>query len=140
MAEINIKSPALHSRDLETYRMVAKITVNGPCCCCVSTIDLPGVTIATTGTTTDFTLNGFEAATDVALDSGKTAGLVWLLKGTLSGLSSAEQVAGPITGVISGTAGSRIVTYTITSAAFGTADTITDAVVDFILPIKPRDF
>lgn len=141
MSDIHVKSPALKDRELGTYRVVAKVTVNGPSCCCASTIDIPGLTIATIcGNTDAFSLSGFEDASGLALDSSRAAGLNWVLTGTLSGITSAEQVAGPLTGAISGTAGSRIVTYTITSAAFETADTITDAEIEFILPVKGADF
>lgn len=140
MSKTLVKSPLLENRELQTYHFDAKVTINGACC---SVIDIPGLSVATASNTT-FTLSGFECLSDVALDSGRRAGLVIKATGTVAGASDTE--IGSLTvvsGVISGTAGSRIVTYTIDSAAdavtFAT-DTLTNAVFGFSLPIKEKDF
>lgn len=150
MAEINVKSPHLKDRDVSTYEFVAEITLNGACC---STIDIPGLTLA--GTTTGFTLSGFECISDLALDSNRKAGVSIITDGTVSALPANSDYAacnpfypGDITiktGTISGTAGSRIVTWDVDLGDAGvaldlTADTITGALVKFHLPIKAKDF
>ena len=143
MSEQLLKHPALNDRRLDTVEFDALVTVGDICCCTTNTIDIPGLTIAA-ATATTVTLSGFECLADVALDSGRRAGLTIKATGTVGGASDAE--VGSLTvvsGIISGTAGSRIITYTFDSAAdaftFAT-DTLTNAVFGFSLPVKNKDF
>lgn len=147
MAEINVKSPQMKDRDVSTYRLVAEVNV-GSCiaCCAAESIDISGLTIANTGAAT-FTLSGFEAESDFALDSSRQAGMQIHAKGTAVGLSAAEAAGLSVTSaVVSGTAGSRIVTVTLATAAsagavaLSTTDSLENAVFEFILPIKAKDF
>jgi hypothetical protein len=149
-ADKGINDSALNDREAGTYRLNAKITLNGACC---STIDVPGITLA--GTTTGFTISGFEALADVALDTSRDGGVIWINHGTVSALqANGDYVCcnafypadfTTLSGTISGTAGSRIVTIDLNlgdaaAAVDLTADTITNATVDFVFPIKKKDF
>lgn len=145
MAEIKIKSPALIDREIGTYRFTAKVTWNGPfcaCCGCCSTIDIPGLSIASVcGAVDKFSLSGFEDVAGVALDTSREAGLSILNTGSLTGVSEAEiGAAVPIDGAISGCAGSRVVTYQLSGAFTSATDALTDAILEFVLPIKNADF
>lgn len=150
MAEISVKSASLQDRVISTYRFIAKVTLNGACC---STIDIGGITLA--GTTTGFTFSGFECASGLALDSGRDGLVNFIHHGTVSALPANGDYAACnpfypgdltiLTGTISGTAGSRVATFDVNlgDAAVSvdlTADTITNAYVEFILPVKLRDF
>lgn len=143
MAEINVKSPQLKDRDVATYKFDALVTVGDICGCLTNTIDVSGLTIAATAATT-FTLSGFEAESDLSLDSGRRAGLMIKATGTVAGATDTE--IGSLTvvsGLITGTAGSRIITYTIDSAANAVtfaSDKLTNAVFEFSLPLKAKDF
>ena len=143
MAEVNVKSPQLKDREISTYVFEALVTVGDTCCCLVNTIDIGGLTIATTAATT-FTLAGFEAESDFALDSSRRAGVVIKAMGTIAGMSDTEGGSLVInSALISGTAGSRVVTVTIDSAANAVTlatDKLTNAVLEFSLPIKAKDF
>lgn len=142
MAEINIKSPALKDREIGTYKFSAKVTWNGPSCCCSSTIDIPGLTIASVACNVDkFTISGFESIADVALDTSREAGLAILNTGALTGVSEAE-IATAITvdGAISGCAGSRVITYQVGGAFTSATDALTGAILEFTLPIKQKDW
>ena len=143
MAEINVKSPALKDRDVSTYKFVAQITV-GDGCCTVESIDVAGLTIANTGATT-FTLAGFEAESGMSLDSSRRAGITFLSPGTAVGLTATEVGAlNATSALISGTAGSRVVTVTLAAGAgavvLSSTDSLANAVVEFSLPIKSKDF
>ncbi len=137
MAEINVKSPQLKDRDVSTYRFAAKVTIDGACC---STIDVPGLTIV--GTATGFTMSGFEAESDLSLDSGRTGGIVIAARGVLATAEEGDLHIGDV--VVSGTAGSRIITVGVDIAGGVavnmTTDSLTGATFDFILPIKQKDF
>jgi hypothetical protein len=138
MAEINVKSPQLKDRDVSTYRVVAKVSFGtGAGCVCASAIDIAGLTITACGT--GVILAGFEAASDISLDSTRAGGLNVLKTGTLVAGTAAELHNGPATAVISGTAGSRVVTYVFTNMD-STSDSVVDGEIEFILPIKQKDF
>jgi hypothetical protein len=138
MAEIIVKSPALRDRELSTYRFVAEVSFGtGAGCTCLSAIDIPGLTITSCGATV--ILSGFEAESDHSLDSARNAGLNVIESGTLVNVTAAILHNGPVSGVISGAAGSRIVTYTLTSFASST-DSVANGEIEFILPIKNKDF
>lgn len=137
MAEINVKSPQLKDRDVSTYEFVAKVTLDGACC---STIDLGGLTVA--GTATGFTLSGFEAESDLALDTSRDAAIQFLSLGVVA---SAEESAVWIKdAVISGTAGSRVITVDVNIASAAaldlTSDSITGAQIKVFVPVKQKDF
>lgn len=136
MAEISVKSPHLKQRDLDMFKLVAQVTLDGAS----SVIDVSGLSVA--GTATGFTLSGFEAEAGVALDSNKKAGVAFLSFGTVA--TAEEGAIVVIDASISGTAGSRVVTFDVNVAAAAalnlTSDSITDAVVEFVLPIKAKDF
>ena len=136
MAEIMIKSPQMRDRDLQTYRMSAKVSVGNAAS--AETIDIDGLTVAETGNTT-FTLAGFEAESGMALDAGRGAGLILASIGDSGTLPVDVQV---ISGVVSGSAGSRIVTYTLkgTSLDLDGVDDFDNASFEFVLPIKGKDF
>jgi hypothetical protein len=142
MAEINIKSPALQDRDIGTYKFSAKVTWNGPSCCCSSTIDIPGLTIASCACCVDkFVISGFECAADVAIDTSRAAGLAILNTGTLTGVTEGEiGAAATLGGVIAGTAGSRTITYQLAGAFTSATDALTNAIFEFTIPIKNKDF
>lgn len=141
MAEIKVKSPALQDREIGTYRFTAKVTWNGPACCCSSTIDIPGLTITSSACADKFILSGFECVSGLAIDSSRPAGLAILNTGTLTGVNEAEVAAAvPVGGVISGSAGSRIVTYQLAGAITSATDALTDAILEFVIPIKNADF
>jgi hypothetical protein len=145
MSEISLKSPHFKQREVDNYRLVAEINVGSCIAACGSEdIDIPGLTIANTGAAT-FTLSGFEAESDVSLDSSRRAGFIIHSPGTSAGFSTAEVGAlNATSAIVSGTAGSRIVTVTLAAGAGGvalsTTDSLENAVVEFILPIKPKDF
>lgn len=145
MAEITLKSPHIKQRELDNVRLVAQINVGSAIACCgVESIDIPGLTIANTAATT-FTLSGFECIADVALDSSRRAGFQILNPGTAVGLTAAEVGAlNATSAIVSGTAGSRIVTVTLAAGAgavaLSTTDSLENAVVEFVLPIKAKDF
>ena len=136
MAEINVKSPQMKDRDLSTFRLAAKVSVGAAAA--AEVIDVSGLTVANASATT-FTLSGFEAEAGVALDSGRGAGLVIGSIGDSGTLPVDVQV---ISGVVSGTAGSRIITYTLkgTSLALDGVDDFDNAELEFVLPIKQKDF
>ena len=143
MAEQHVKSPAMKDRDVFTYKLDAQITV-GDGCCPTESIDIAGLTIANTGATT-FTLSGFEAETDMSLDSSRRAGITFHSPGTAVGLSATEVGAlNATSAIVSGTAGSRIVTFTLAAGAgavvLNSTDSLSDAVVTFTLPTKQKDF
>ena len=145
MADIALKSPQMKDRDVSTVRLTAEINV-GSCiaACGVESIDISGLTIANTAATT-FTLSGFECQSDVALDSDRRAGFNILNPGTAVGLSATEVGAlNATSAIISGTAGSRVVTVTLAAGAgavaLATTDSLENAVVEFVLPIKAKDF
>jgi len=143
MAEINVKSPALKDRDVFTYKLSAQITV-GDGGSVTESIDVAGLTIANTAATT-FTLSGFEAESDMALDSSRRAGFSISCPGAATGLSATEVGAlNATSAVISGTAGSRVVTVTLAAGAgavvLNSTDSLADAVVEFSLPLKQKDF
>ena len=137
MSDINVKSPALKDRELGTYRVVAKVTINGACC---STIDIPGLSV--TGTATGFTVSGFEAELDSALDASRTGGVLIAARGVLATAEEGDLNIGDV--VVSGTAGSRIITVGVDIAGGVavnmTTDSLTGATLEFILPIKQKDF
>lgn len=143
MAEINVKSPALKNREISTYKFDATVTVGGACACITEAIDIAGLTVATTAATT-FTLSGFEAESDFALDSSRRAGVVVKATGTVAGATDAEIGSlSVVSAVVSGTAGSRVVTVTVDSAANAVTlltDSMSNAVLEFSLPIKQKDF
>lgn len=136
MAEINVKSPALKDRDVSTFRFVSKCSVGAS----ANTIDIPGLTVA--GTATGFTLSGFEAESDLALDSSRDAAIGILSLGTVT--TAEESDIYVLNAVVSGTAGSRVVTVDVNVAAAAaldlTSDQIADAQFEFMLPIKQKDF
>lgn len=136
MAEVVVKSPQLHDREISTYKTTAKVTLDGSS----STIDIPGLTVA--GTATGFTISGFEAAADVALDSTRDAGIVLMALGVVA--SAEESDIWIKDAVVSGTAGSRVVTVDVNIAAAAaldlTSDSITGAQIEICLPIKAKDF
>jgi len=136
MAEINVKSPQLKDRDISTYEFVAKITLDGS----TDAIDIAGLTVL--GTTTGFTLSGFEAESDLSLDASRDAAVDFMSFGTVA--TAEEGAIWVLDAVVSGTAGSRIVTFDVNVAAAAaldlTSDSITDAQVKFYLPIKAKDF
>ena len=145
MAEITLKSPHIKQRDLDNVRLVAQINV-GSCiaACGVESIDIPCLTIANTAATT-FTLAGFEALSDVSIDTSRRAGFNILNPGTAVGLSATEVGALNATSAIaSGTAGVRVITVTLAAGAgavaLATTDSLENAVVEFIIPIKQKDF
>ena len=82
---------------------------------------------------------GFEAESDLALDSSRAGGLNVLKTGTLVAGTAVELHNGPATAVISGTAGSRVVTYVFT-AMDSTTDSVVDGEFEFVLPVKAKDF
>jgi hypothetical protein len=137
MAEVVVKSPQLHDRELSTYQTTALVTLDGAT---DSTIDIPGLTVV--GTATGFVLSGFEAAADVALDSDRGAGITFMALGVVA--TAEESDIWIKDAVISGTAGSRVVTVDVNIAAAAalnlTTDSITGAQVAICLPIKAKDF
>ena len=138
MAEIVVKSPHLKQRQLDTYEIVAKITL-GPCAAC-DAIDISGLSVV--ATSTGFTLCDFELEADIALDPSRDAGVEFLSFGTVA--CAEEGAIWVLDAVVSGTAGSRVVTFDVNVAAAAaldlTSDSITDAQVKFYLPIKAKDF
>ena len=141
MSEIVLKNPAFKNRDNDTVVFQALVTVGDICCCTVNTIDISGLTIAATGALT-YTLSGFEAESDLALDSGRRASAVIKQVGTIAGVTAAEYAASSVvSALITGTAGSRIITVTHQAAAFTwLTDKLTNAVIEFSLPVKAKDF
>lgn len=141
MAEINIKSPVLQERELGTHKFTAKVTWNGPCCCCVSTIDIPGLTVASVAAVDSFTLAGFECAADVAIDTSRPVGVSVLNWGTIAGVSAAEVGAMYVEAAsAAGTAGSRLITVQFGGAFTSATDSLTNAIIEFTIPIKNKDF
>lgn len=140
MAEINVKSPQLKDREVSTYKFVAKVTLDGTCCACASTIDISGLTI--TATATGFTMAGFEAESGLSLDSSRTGGINIAARGVLATAEEGDLHIGDV--VVSGTAGSRIVTVGVDIAGGVavdmTSDSLTGATFEFILPIKSKDY
>ena len=143
MAEIILKSPHFKQRDIDTVKFDALVTVGNICGCLANTIDIPGLTVASTAATT-FTIAGFEAESDVSLDAGRRAGITIKATGTVGGASDAE--IGSLTivsAIVSGSAGSRLIAVTIDSAANAitlASDSLTNAVMEISLPIKSKDF
>jgi hypothetical protein len=148
LSDKGIKSPQMVDRDLGVVRIPAKVTVSGACC---STTDISGVTLAAAGTADSgccvmtITLSGFEAEADVALDSARDGSFVIKNHGTIAGatiIETSNLVA--VSGAISGTAGSRTVAFTfalgVAGAWVAATDSLTDAEVDLVLPIKLKDF
>lgn len=145
MAEVKVKSPALQDREIGTYKFSAKVTLSGAycaCCGCCSTIDIPGLSIAAVcGAVDKFSLSGFECVSGLALDTSREAGLAILNTGALTGVTEAEiGAAVPIDGAISGSAGSRVVTYQLSGAYTTATDALTNAILEFTLPVKIADF
>ena len=134
---IHVKSPAFKDRELSTYSLVAKVTLNGACC---SSIDVTGLTVV--GTATGFTVSGFEAATDVALDPDRDAAIQFLSLGTVA--TAEESDIWILNATVGGTAGVRVVTVDVNIAAVAaldlTSDSITDAQMLIHFPIKAKDF
>lgn len=141
MAEITLKSPHYKQRELDTHRLIAQVTVG---VCVTEDIDIPGLSISACCTGATIVLSGFEADADVSLDSSRRAGFDIQAAGTAVGLTATEVGALNVTSaIVSGTAGSRIVTITLAAGAgavdFST-DSLSDSVVEIILPIKSKDF
>ena len=141
MSEIIVKSAAEKDRQLGIHRTVIQFTAGGATASLTDVTDGPGLTIATLANTT-FTISGFEAENDVALDTSRRAAIT-LSVGTLTGLNAVEgSEIYVVSAVSSGTAGSRIITVTLGGAALDLdgADGFTNAVIDCAIPIKAKDF
>lgn len=141
MSEIILKNPAFKNRESDTVVFEALVTVGNICGCLSNTIDISGLTVAATAALT-YTLSGFEAESDLSLDSGRRGTAVIKAVGTIGAVTAAEYAASSVvSAIVSGTAGSRIITVTHQAAAFTWAtDSLTNAVIEFSLPIKQKDF
>ena len=147
MAEIHVKSPELKTRELETYKLTAQVTIGA---CVTESIDIGGLSVALTGTTAcsnlTLTLSGFECVSDLALDSSRKAGIQILAAGTASGATDTEAASiRPKSGTIAGSAGSRTVAYLFANTVAASVvdsgtDSLTDAVIELTLPVKKKDF
>ena len=147
MSEISLKSPHFKQREIDYVNLLAKVTIDDSCCGVNNAIDIPGISVAV-ASATSFTLSGFEVESGVSLDEDRSAGLSIKATGTVTGATDAEIgsltiVSGVITDPTPLVPGSRIVTFIIDSAAAAvdlTSDALTDAVLEFSLPIKAKDF
>ena len=138
MSEIVVKSAAEKDRQLGIHRTLIQATIGGGV---TESNDGPGLTIVASGARA-FTISGFEAENDVALDVSRRAA-VSLSIGTLTALTAVEgSEVYVVSAIASGTAGARIITVTLGGAALAlsTTDGFTGAVLDCAFPIKNKDF
>jgi len=141
MSEISLKSPHLKQRDLDYVRLVAKVTLGA---CVTDDIDIPGLTI-TSVVAEGFSLSGFEAESGVAIDTDRKGGLNILTLGTIVGNADPGDIhVISADGDSCATAGVRTFDVVIGDGTANlldlTADSFSDALVEFIIPIKAKDF
>lgn len=141
MSEISLKSPHFKNRDLESIKLKVKVTFGNAV---TDSIDFPGLTLSSCAEL--ITISGLETELGLSLDASREdeIGFSVLNIGTIVTVTEAEAgsaKAGSASAISAGTGiGDRNLIIDLTGGFAGASDSISDALVEIHIPVKPKDF